>query len=179
MAPAAHLHAHRGLGRDSQCHSHKRRAHHCAHSAVTVESAALCRAVPVKILLTHTWLGFTAEAGMSGAAQWLACWAHNPKVRGPKPPLFFGRRRRDYIAPLTHEWRSLRTPLLSAAVRSHKRHCVNACGPQCLDSAGARASSLTAGVWRNGSASDSRSEGWEFESLCPHFPFQVMSYCGV
>ncbi len=24
-----------------------------------------------------------------------------------------------------------------------------------------------AGVWRNGSASDSRSEGWEFESLCP------------
>ena len=23
-------------------------------------------------------------------------------------------------------------------------------------------------VWRNGSASDSRSEGWEFESLCPH-----------
>ena len=25
------------------------------------------------------------------------------------------------------------------------------------------------GAWRNGSASDSRSEGWEFESLCPHF----------
>ena len=24
------------------------------------------------------------------------------------------------------------------------------------------------GVWRNGSASDSRSEGWELESLCPH-----------
>ena len=24
------------------------------------------------------------------------------------------------------------------------------------------------GVWRNGSASDSRSEGWEFASLCPH-----------
>ena len=24
------------------------------------------------------------------------------------------------------------------------------------------------GGWRNGSASDSRSEGWEFESLCPH-----------
>ena len=24
-----------------------------------------------------------------------------------------------------------------------------------------------AGVWRNGGASDSRSEGWEFESLCP------------
>ena len=27
---------------------------------------------------------------------------------------------------------------------------------------------LIKGVWRNGSASDSRSEGWEFESLCPH-----------
>ena len=26
-----------------------------------------------------------------------------------------------------------------------------------------------AGVWRNGSASDSRSEGWEFESLCAQF----------
>ena len=24
------------------------------------------------------------------------------------------------------------------------------------------------GEWRNGSASDSRSEGWELESLCPH-----------
>ena len=29
------------------------------------------------------------------------------------------------------------------------------------------------GVWRNGSASDSRSEGWEFESLCSHIlPFK-------
>ena len=27
---------------------------------------------------------------------------------------------------------------------------------------------MQSGVWRNGSASDSRSEGWEFESLCPH-----------
>ena len=25
------------------------------------------------------------------------------------------------------------------------------------------------GLWRNGSASDSRSEGWEFESLWPQF----------
>ena len=31
---------------------------------------------------------------------------------------------------------------------------------------------LLKGLWRNGSASDSRSEGWEFESLWPHlFPF--------
>ena len=27
----------------------------------------------------------------------------------------------------------------------------------------------TVSQWRNGSASDSRSEGWEFESLWPHF----------
>lgn len=30
---------------------------------------------------------------------------------------------------------------------------------------------LLKGLWRNGSASDSRSEGWEFKSLWPHFPF--------
>ena len=29
------------------------------------------------------------------------------------------------------------------------------------------------GLWRNGSASDSRSEGWEFESLWPHFCLQA------
>ena len=28
---------------------------------------------------------------------------------------------------------------------------------------------MSTAQWRNGSASDSRSEGWEFESLCPHF----------
>ena len=28
---------------------------------------------------------------------------------------------------------------------------------------------VSKGVWRNGSASDSRSEGWEFESLCPQY----------
>ena len=28
----------------------------------------------------------------------------------------------------------------------------------------------TKGLWRNGSASDSRSEGWDFESLWPHMP---------
>ena len=32
-------------------------------------------------------------------------------------------------------------------------------------------SMISLGVWRNGSASDSRSEGWEFESLCPQFSF--------
>ena len=37
--------------------------------------------------------------------------------------------------------------------------CHLCCGALCL----------AQGVWRNGSASDSRSEGWDFESLCPHF----------
>ena len=35
------------------------------------------------------------------------------------------------------------------------------------------------GVWRNGSASDSRSEGWEFESLCPHFATCLQDKCRV
>ena len=35
------------------------------------------------------------------------------------------------------------------------------------------------GVWRNGSASDSRSEGWEFESLCPHFHLAAAAARGI
>ena len=35
---------------------------------------ALCRALYVRCRSIH-----------SGVAQWLACWAHNPKVRGSKP----------------------------------------------------------------------------------------------
>lgn len=46
---------------------------------------------------------------------------------------------------------------------------------------------LLKGLWRNGSASDSRSEGWEFESLWPHlFPLcslyahiYTLSYSGL
>ena len=36
--------------------------------------------------------------------------------------------------------------------------------PECVGSVQA----VSKGLWRNGSASDSRSEGWEFESLWPH-----------
>ena len=32
------------------------------------------------------------------------------------------------------------------------------------------------GLWRNGSASESRSEGWEFESLYPHLPMHVTHF---
>ena len=38
-----------------------------------------------------------------------------------------------------------------------------------MPQAGVRASDVQQGLWRNGSAFDSRSEGWEFESLWPHF----------
>ena len=41
--------------------------------------------------------------------------------------------------------------------------------PELLHSQTAWHRRVIKGVWRNGSASDSRSEGWEFESLCPHF----------
>jgi hypothetical protein len=47
------------------------------------------------VSLRPTWINYTAASvfqlmstpskGMSGVAQWLACWAHNPKVRGSKP----------------------------------------------------------------------------------------------
>ena len=37
---------------------------------------------------------------------------------------------------------------------------------------------LLKGLWRNGRASDSRSEGWEFESLWPHlFPLCSLYIC--
>ena len=41
-------------------------------------------------------------------------------------------------------------------------------------------SMISLGVWRKGSASNSRSKGWEFESLCPHFlvgGFERVSKC--
>ena len=40
---------------------------------------------------------------MSGVAQWLACWAHNPKVRGSKP------RSAIYIWPLRQRFRKMDT----------------------------------------------------------------------
>ncbi len=38
-----------------------------------------------------------------------------------------------------------------------------------------RADAVHEGLWRNGSASDSRSEGWEFESLWPQLAFAVQA----
>ena len=37
---------------------------------------------------------------------------------------------------------------------------------------------IVSGLWRNGSASDSKSEGWEFESLWPHSFKQVLQAIG-
>jgi hypothetical protein len=37
---------------------------------------------------------------ISGVAQWLACWAHNPKVRGSKPRFAMARP----AAPRKHNW---------------------------------------------------------------------------
>ena len=34
-------------------------------------------------------------------------------------------------------------------------------------------------IWRNGGASDSRSEGWEFESLCGHISWGPSTLCVV
>ena len=57
-------------------------------------------------------------------------------------------------------------PRLTAALSQSRRSELLQCQPtsrRCV----------IKGVWRNGSASDSRSEGWEFESLCPHFAFDA------
>ena len=39
-------------------------------------------------------------------------------------------------------------------------------------------SRTTIGLWRNGSASDSRLEGWAFESLWPHFLTVLYGFVG-
>ena len=57
-----------------------------------------------------------------------------------------------------------------------QRHLLAAPLPQTFGSTVHGMESMTLlGVWRNGSASDSRSEGWEFESLCPHFLLVVLN----
>ena len=57
---------------------------------------------------------------------------------------------------------AIRPPRLTAALSQSRRSELLQCQP-------ASRRRVIKGVWRNGSASDSRSEGWEFESLCPHF----------
>ena len=42
------------------------------------------------------------EQEQSGVAQWLACWAHNPKVRGSKP-----RSAIQVVIVLAFPWGSL------------------------------------------------------------------------
>ena len=42
----------------------------------------------VRFLLRRDFAYLSSHGGyqaLSGVAQWLACWAHNPKVRGSKP----------------------------------------------------------------------------------------------
>ena len=57
---------------------------------------------------------------------------------------------------------AIRPPRLTAALSQSRRSALLQCQPtsrRCV----------IKGVWRNGSASDCRSEGEEFESLCLHF----------
>ena len=53
-------------------------------------------------------------------------------------------------------------PRLTAALSQSRRSELLQCQPTSCRR-------VIKGVWRNGSASDSRSEGWEFASLGPHF----------
>ena len=56
------------------CHQIRRPCSVCRPGAVTTCCLALSPFAPA-------WPNFC----MSGVAQWSACWAHNPKVRGSKP----------------------------------------------------------------------------------------------
>ena len=138
----------------------------------------------------------------SGVAQWLACWAHNPKVRGSKPRsanLF------SFICLLN----AMRQKMDTLGIEPRASRMLSRCDtttPRALCKQATRFSSKqllrgklalingtcqhrlvmqssppheATGVWRNGSASDSRSEGWEFESLCPHFANtgELLSWC--
>ncbi len=88
-----------------------------------------------------------------------------------------GRQR---SVPWTQAARLQLSRRLRCAPCSRKLCCI---GVSCCFASGLRPTSprqrwlrwlchlAAAGVWRNGSASDSRSEGWEFESLCPHSQF--------
>ena len=81
-------------------------------------------------------------------------------VRSPPPPTG-GRGRRDKIA-------GGRGATWMHKCRGAKRAGVPGGRGSGAQARMARVVNDTRGLWRNGSASDSRSEGWEFESLCPH-----------
>ena len=160
-------------------------------------------------------------------AQWLACWAHNPKVRGSKPrsaiyvyrprissakmdtlgieprasrmlsgcdtttpralwkdSIYFQSKEKDLNADgaksrffrIRNHTPQLTCPKSILHISGMESICFHMSPPfekACKLShfiLGLNTPQLRlTGVWRNGSASDSRSEGWEFESLCPHF----------
>jgi hypothetical protein len=60
---------------------------HCVLTRYTIGSCSF-----IFEMIDQTFMD--AHAIISGVAQWLACWAHNPKVRGSKPrsATFFGLR---------------------------------------------------------------------------------------
>ena len=55
----------------------------CMVSKLT-KISKLVPAFLIRIRVKHFWVFFTILT-RSGVAQWLACWAHNPKVPGSKP----------------------------------------------------------------------------------------------
>ena len=80
----------------------------------------------------------------SGVAQWLACWAHNPKVRGSKPrsaielPCLKSSSCAFQVSVLFHarltrnEGREIRTPNLLIWSQTHCRCAIPLCAQQSL-----------------------------------------------
>ena len=65
----------------------------------------------------------------SGVAQWLACWAHNPKVRGSKP------RSAILLTPWQQMWtcnNPLRLPLSGCTPQTYSGHALSAWQILCM-----------------------------------------------
>ena len=113
-------------------------------------------------------------------------WVRTPQLAhsllpsdGVVPPVVFAICEAQRLYSSVVERQSCKLKVLGSipsggSVGLHKWCCAHAFLIVGVAGAAAR-SVLHKGIWRNGSASDSRSEGWEFESLCPHFvrPRQV------
>ncbi len=68
---------------------------------------------------------------------------------------------------------SLTTRVSGEQVPSRAKRCVQVLHYRAI------VASSPKGLWRNGSASDSRSEGWEFESLWPHLSYGAQAQTEV
>ena len=90
---------------------------------------------------------------------------NNVNLDGSPIPCLWNSKliKRVCFTPLTQSWSDLL--FTSHKTYFYKAAKINPFWLLCIE-----------GLWRNGSASDSRSEGWAFESLWPHLQFIHFSH---